>query len=715
MKWVNFSIFPTKGKGLSEKKQTLALLFVLAVVVFAVFSPALKNSLVFWDDDAYILNNRDIRSLSFENIGRIFSSFYVSNYHPLTLLSWALDHAIWGLDPFGYHLTNILLHIGNAFLVFWLIRLICKRSSVAFLTALLFAVHPLRVESVAWATERKDVLYSVFYLSALISYVFYLTRDYAVRYWRLALGFFLLSLLSKTMALTLPVMFLVFDYLYHRKPDKKWFMEKWPFFGLSVLFALILTFSCYSSQNKPFLFFQSDTFPLGPLNTVLFYLIKFFRPVYLSAYYPAYMLKAAGQVVWGYLLLGILLSAVVLTVRRTRLAAFGFLFFIVCLLPLLQILVLGDTKVADRFTYLASVGIFFIMSEAVFLLWQKMGKIHALLLRRILRVALAAAVASAYLVLSVLTFQRIGVWKNSETLWGDVLARHPDVFLAYNNQGVAFLTQQRIPEARKNAQRLIQKVGGMNASMLALQGSFFMEEGQYDQAVQWLEKARQESGCFAYNINLSIAYSYLGQTDKAQKLLEETIRELPNSRAAAYYNLGLIQEHQGNKQKARDYYLKSLKEDAGFPLALRGMGEQAYQEKNLDEAIGYYQKALRQDPENADIANDLASLWMDKGNYRKALGYVRRGLERSPDRMDLLTNYGSILCGLNQPRKAISVLKKVVEKDPGSVPAYDALCFAYYLLDDCLQAREACRKARTLNSPTAESLEKRLEKCGKKK
>ena len=186
--------------------------FLIIIVTLISFYPSLKNDFTNWDDNLYVTENSTIRSLSPTNLKKISTAFFVTHYQPVTMFSYLLEYHFFKLNPFNYHLTNLILHLLNCLLVFWVIYLLSASIPVACLTALLFGIHPLQVESVAWISERKNLLYVFFFLGAMISYLYYLGKGKKLKYFLLCLGLFILALLSKSLAFTFPLVLLLLDY-----------------------------------------------------------------------------------------------------------------------------------------------------------------------------------------------------------------------------------------------------------------------------------------------------------------------------------------------------------------------------------------------------------------------------------------------------------------------------------------------------------------------
>src|SRR3989339_472154 len=264
------------------KKQNIIFpICLILIITFISYYPSLKNGFVTWDDPAYVTGNLQIRSLSLQNVKNIFTSFTMDLYTPLSNLSYAIEYNIFKLNPKIYHITNLFIHLLNCILVFWLFFLISDKISVSFLVSLLFGIHPLHVESVAWISERKDVLYAFFFLLSLISYIYYYNKKEA-KYYYFALILFILSILSKPMAVTLPVILFIFDYLLNRKFTWDIFKEKILFFIIAVIFSIINLYG----GTPPKLHYDIFEKIFFPTYVLLFHLFKTIIPLKLSAIYP---------------------------------------------------------------------------------------------------------------------------------------------------------------------------------------------------------------------------------------------------------------------------------------------------------------------------------------------------------------------------------------------------------------------------------------------
>ncbi len=455
-----------------------------ALLTLLVYLPALQNGFVDWDDNKYIYDNPYIRSLDAAFFKWAFWSFHAANWHPLTWISHAVDYAVWGLNPLGHHLPNILLHGLNTFLiVVFMIRLLdvyrAKHNQPAMddrmvliaagTTGLLFGIHPMHVESVAWASERKDVLCALFFLLSVMTYTKYAMvqgsgirdqKDEAGqriflfnRYYLVALGFFVLALMSKPMAVTLPVVLLILDWhpfgrMQSRKTLGRVFAEKLPFAALS-LASSILTLLAQESGDA------IRTTEFAPLSirimvaakALVVYLGKMIWPLHLVPLYPYpnnASLSTWTSVVPLILAAGIT-AACVLILKKQKLWLAVWSYYVVTLIPVLGIVQVGNQSMADRYAYLPSIGPFLIAGLATAKAWRKIAAWAGPGLRS--RIISAAAALLVVVFLSSVTVRQLGVWKSGFDLWSYVMEQEPGVKEAYNMRGLIYANRGEFDKA----------------------------------------------------------------------------------------------------------------------------------------------------------------------------------------------------------------------------------------------------------------------------
>jgi len=339
----------------NENRRLYLGMSAILLITFLVYLPALHNNLLNWDDNAYITDNLLIRTI---NLKDIFSRFVMGNYHPLTILVLAVEYKLFGLDAVGYHAVNISLHLINTMLVCYTVLLLSDKIIIALVAALLFGVHPLHVESVAWAAELKDLLYTLFFLASYIFYLKYI-KIRQTKFLFIALLLFLLSLLSKAMAASLPAVLLLTDYFKGRKINVKVILEKVPFLLLAGILGIVAVFAQKGAIQDIDIF----TFPQRMVFACygfVSYLFKTVLPVNLSAYYP-YPIKSGSNIpvfFYSYLLLFIIFSFIVFhSLKHTKKLFFGIAFFAITVFLVLQLLPVGNAIMADRYSYIPTIGI----------------------------------------------------------------------------------------------------------------------------------------------------------------------------------------------------------------------------------------------------------------------------------------------------------------------------------------------------------------------
>jgi len=599
--------------------------FCVFVVTSLAFFPSLHNDFVNWDDRSYVRDNPAVASLSVGNSRKIFGSFSVGNYQPLTLLSYALDYHFFGHRPFGCHLTNLLFHALNGLLVFWLVLLLGGSVSVAFLTAVFFGVHPLHVESVAWVSGRKDVLYAFFFLGALVCYCYYLRTRPGRRFYFYALVLFLFSLLSKATAVTLPLVLFLLDRFLERKGRAFFWADKAPFIVLSLAFGALAFFAQDAAgavrHRELFHFFDRV---LVALFAVGFYLTKTFWPVALSCLYPYFVLPGAPGFFLPLVAGSVAAAGAVFFYlgRFSRVVVFSGLFFLLTLLPVLQFVPLGQTLTADRYMYLPILGIAYGASEGVawlFLMSARHKKPFA-------KIFLALGTAVLVAALGTLTWKRCGVWRDSETLWSDVLARYPDSATACNNLGGFLAEEGRDEEAIPLLKKAIERDPSYSSAYNNL-GMILGGAGKREEAIAFFTKAAETDPRFAwaYN-NLCEAYTDLGRFGEALVSCERAIRIQPDY-AEAYVNLGVVYFRTGRNDEAAASFKKALESDPACAGAYNNLGSMAAMMGQKEAAAALLGKAVEIAPDYAEAYGNLAFVYLQEGQKERAAALYRKARE----------------------------------------------------------------------------------------
>jgi tetratricopeptide (TPR) repeat protein len=615
------------------------LVLIWLVAVFS-FYPSLRNGFTNWDDDEYLTENSALRQWSWSNLKMIFTTFSTNVYVPLAVTTYALEFHFCKLNPFVYHLDNLILHLFNLTLVFFLVLSLTEDLPVAGLTALLFGIHPLRVESVAWVTERKDVLYSFCYLAAIAAYLRYRTRNRR-SFLFAALFLFLLSLLAKPMALTLPFVLLLVDHFQGRKIDRRTVLEKIPFFILAVLFLLI-NLRGQGALKHSLLDFGRHFF-IGSY-CFLFYLGKLTVPMRLSSLYP--FPRGAG-LPWFFagapFLLALLLAAAWHFGRRSRTFVLGGLFFLITVLPVCQFIPLaGPALTADRYVYLPSIGLLGLFSAAVFRVIRRPRKYRILI-----RAGSAFLIAAVIIVFSLQTRQRCRVWQDGITLWTDVIAKYPDIPQAYDNRGILYA--QRSEYARAI--------------------------GDFSRALDLNPRSFK-----AYN-NRGLAYFFTQDNDRANRDFSAALRINP-AYADAYNNRGFTANARRDYPRAIadfDAALR-LKPDFGSAYLNRGIANAAL--GKTDEALADLTRATELLPRPAEAYNNRGIVYAGRNESDRALDDFNRALDLNPAYADAYNNRGNVYRGRGDLNRAIADFGSALKADPRLADALYNRAVAYFLKKD---------------------------------
>ena len=622
------------------------------IITFAVFLPSLHGEFLNMDDDEYVYNNFFISTFNLRFFKAAFLEFNVSNWHPLTWISHALDYALWGLNPMGHHLTNNILHAANTFVVVLLVvRLIeaanayTMRSArcmpydsrftllAAATTGLLFGVHPLHVESVAWVAERKDLLCGLFSLLSVMAYVKYASNisqsaqgkahravppmRYAPGPLLSALCFFILALLSKPMAVTLPLVLLILDwYPLGRTTSfsslKSAVMEKLPFFAFSIALSVI-TILAQGTELKP-----TGTLPISTRLTLgatalVTYLRKMVLPLDLNPFYsyphdvsliaPKYFLPV---------LLAIGITAAAGAVARTRKiwpAAWGY--YVLTLLPVLGIVHVGNQSMADRYAYLPSLGPFVLAGSTLAFLYEKMAKGKNRLSFRLFISVLAAVICAS---LIYLTTKQTAVWKDSLTLWNYVIEMDSGkTFFSYNNRGIAYSDMGQYDRALEDYNKVI-AMNPYYSRVYNNRGVVYSRQGRYDMAIEDFSKAIDLNPYFydAYN-NRGVAFDKAGRFEKAMEDFQKAL-DLNPGFEKTYINRGVAYQRAGMQDNAIEDFNTALSINPRSENAYNNRGISFYKRGDLDRAVEEYTKAIAINPS------------FQEAYYNRGVSYYRKGL-----------------------------------------------------------------------------------------
>lgn len=623
---------------------------ILIVPVLLIYGRTLSFEFTNWDDDEYVTRNPLIQSLTPASIQALFSDFYYLMYIPLTLLTYAVEYAWVGENPALFHATNVALHLGNTLLVFVLINQLVGKSTGSLLGALLFSLHPLRVESVAWVSERKDVLFVFFLLLALISWVAWRKENKMVYYMLSILALVLSSLSKATAVLFVPFVLLLESWFFSPGRFPAW-KDKIPYLLIALLTGYIQLKGIQSAVET-----QQDATGYGTFENILiliysyvFYWVKWFLPWPLSAYYPLPD-KMNGGLSIGYYLSPIILIVLPLLLWRLYQKKewswiYAILWFSAGVFLFLKLRPGGFFIAGDRYTYAASIGISLAVAA-----W--MNKQTILFRPTMLKISVAVLG-----VLGILSAIQTGIWKNSEQLFQSVIRQYPDFYMAYVNLGTAYEQKRQYPQALEAYRKAIELRPAYDQPWYNI-GNVMLAMEKPSDAIQPFRNALSVNPGFtkAWN-NLGSTYFKMEQYDSAVWCYHKAL-ELEPDYPSAQSNLGQALLRSGKANEAYEWLEKALAAEPSDPRLRLQLGEAAEQSGRDSLALQLYAEAMRQAPEMPEPYLSTAGLYMKTGNLSETLKWLDTALARFPQFAPAWFNKGVILYQQGKMQEALPLFRE---------------------------------------------------------
>jgi tetratricopeptide (TPR) repeat protein len=606
---------------------------VLGAAVLAAFWPALCCSFVNYDDPLYVTENWHVRhGLNGVGLRWAFTAVTASNWHPLTWVSHMLDCQIYDLQPAGHHLTSLLLHIANSVLLFLLLNRLTGALGRSGLVAAMFALHPLRVESVAWISERKDVLSSFFWLLSVGAYVRYV-QEIKVQgskfkvYYALALVLFACALISKPMVVTLPFVLWLLDYWplgrWQFTPKFSWqpVLEKIPFLALSVASCFVT----FLVQHRAGTVATLDRFPLSiRLANVCVayarYLSKNFWPVDLVTFYP-YVAWRGWQIFGAVMLLAGMTALALLRARTSPYLLVGWLWFLGMLVPVIGLVQTGGQAMADRFSYLPGIGL------GIMTVW---GLCDLVATAPRIRMILSTVAGLAAVLFAILTWRHTGDYHDSRSLWEADLRVYPHCLVAHNNFSRWLTEQGQWDEALDHSRQALAILSDDPTAHNDL-SRIFLHEGKPDEAIaEGLKSVQLQPRSEVNRQTLARAYLQKGDFAAAAASLREAIKIEPTA-SDAWCNLGYALLQQGQIPEAAAAYEKSLELNPDYALAHNDLGNICLRQGRLDQAMEHFQRAVELAPTLAEAHYNLAGILARRGRLDEAIAHSQKAVEIRPE------------------------------------------------------------------------------------
>jgi len=687
----------------ANKYLTSGICLILAVSTFAVYWQVHSYDFVSYDDNKYVTDNPNVTAgLTREGIIWALTTGYFSYWHPLTWMSHMVDCELFGLNAGGHHVINLLFHIANTLLLFIVLERMTGGLWQSTFVAAAFALHPLHVESVAWVSERKDVLSGFFWLVTMGAYMRYTRRPGAGRY-LLTLAAFAMGLMSKPTVVTLPFVLLLLDYwplgrfeseqrvkgaeepsrelpnnFFQRRTFYRLVLEKVPFFALSVFSGIVTFFNQRSGEAVVGLQHLSIISRIA--NAVISYvkyLGKMIWPSRLAVFYPHSSVGAmpVWQIGVSVLVLLIISLFVIRLFRSHKYLAVGWLWFLGTLVPMIGLVQVGGQGIADRYSYIPFTGLFIIIA------WGAPELLGRLRYRKIVLASAAVVLISAMM---VRTWVQTGHWQNSYTLFSHAVA---------------------VTENNSN----------MNYDLAVI----LYNQGRFDEAVMhYREALRIEPQNFKARINLGIILSERGQYDEAVEHFNMAVRLDPDAHDG-HYNLGLALMLQGKLDEAAEQFQEAIRIKADWPETHNNLGSVYLQQGRTDDAIVHYEYSVELKPDQPQVHRDLGVLFHQQGNFERVIYHWEKALELNPDSIELMNNLAWIMAthpnaAFRNPDRAIRLAERACELSNYEISgSLDTLSAAYAAAGRFPEAINTAEKALELavssgQTDFAEEIRKRL-------
>lgn len=606
-------------------------------LTFLVYGGSLTSAFVRWDDGLLIYENPAIRSITPHTLKTIFTTYDPELYIPLTFLSYQIDYLIGGTTATIYHIQNLLWHTLNALLVAWLLLVLTRRQWLALFGGLLFALHPLHTEAVVWASARKDVLSTFFFLSSLIAYLSYRTNQKRTTYvWSLIA--FCFGMLAKVTVITLPAILFLFDIHERRQWNRRMLLEKLPYCALSILFGIIAWIGKTGVLASSSL---SEKLLMAP-KSAIFYLEKIFAPGGLSVLYPfvGEVTLARPDILVPFILFVALILIALISLRWTREIFFGIAFFLITVSPTLLNFAKGDFFyfASDRYAYVPSIGIFFLIVLAFGRFCHERTK------------PCITAACFLLIALGILASFQSRTWKDSEALFTQALRISPDAYVARVNLG--------------NVQRYRGDEKGAIASyQTAL--AVIREKGRTGPGLN-----RAESKTLS---NLASAQREQNDFAAAQSTYKEALRLNPQN-VYALLGLGVVAGQQGNTVAAEQYYRQAILTAPDFAPAQLNLGALLVGLNRLEEGVTAYRAALDLNPFFPQAHYNLGVALMKLNRPEEAAAAYREAIRLQPRFTAARLNLGILLFNNEHlADEAAAQFEAILAYDPGNTQARSAL------------------------------------------
>ncbi|MGA2171845.1 MAG: tetratricopeptide repeat protein [Sedimentisphaerales bacterium] len=635
----------------------------LALASFIAYEPMRHNGFVDYDDNDYVTGNAQVlRGLTKDGVVWSFTETdLTANWHPLTWLSHMLDIELFGANPFWHHLVSLLFHITNTLLLFWIFNKMSKALWQSFFVAAAFALHPLHIESVAWVAERKDVLSGLFWMLTIAAYITYATNPTIKRYVLVVLSF-IMGLMAKPMLVTLPLVLLLLDYWplerlklgqqYKRGSFWRLIAEKLPLLLLSMISSAIT----FVVQKHAGAMIRGENYSLmtrisNAFVAYICYIAKLFYPAKLAVLYPH---PGSNLPLWqpiaAFAVIVFMTAVVFYLASKKRFLLVGWLWYLGTLVPVIGVVQVGSQAMADRYTYLPSIGIFIMLAWGIddFLAGWKYKK-----------VLIGLTTSIALIALLIGTRVQLSYWQNTRTLYRHTLEITRNNYVIYNNYGCCLQEHGELDSAVENFNKALQLKPDYVAAMNNL-GMALMAQGRIDEAaIQWEKVLAMEPYHPNANANLGRAFAAQGRYEEAVNHFNTALKIKPDL-PGAYYMLGDIYYRMGNHELAAENFRQAIRIQPDNVTALNNLGIIYGEQGKINEAIQKWNEALVIDPNLIHTHLNLALALAQEGQHRPAIEHYSFALRLDPNQPEVLVELAASYAATGNLDQAIKITEKAL-------------------------------------------------------
>jgi len=672
----------------------LFICILLSLAIIIIYWQVVNFDFIVFDDHYYVTNNDIVKEgITFEGIKWAFTSIgYSANWHPLSWISHMLDIQFFGMNPGMHHFTNVIFHVFNTVLLFLVLERMTGALWRSAAVAALFALHPLHVESVAWISERKDVLSTFFWMLTMMGYIWYVEHRNMWRY-LLVVFLYILGLLSKPMLVTLPFILLLLDFwplnrlgfdqtgdigknhgLKNKSSEKRWsrllklILEKIPIIVLAIISSLMtIVAQGKTSSIQNVVILTLGTRLLNAITSYVAYLLKVVYFFNLAVFYP-YNFSFNPFLVIGCTLFLILITFfVILFAKRLPYLLVGWLWYLGALIPVIGIVQVGDQSMADRYTYIPLVGIF------IMIVWGIWEMLHQWKYRKAIIRMFSIIIL---IILMIATFYQVSFWKNSGTLFNHTLKVTKNNYVAYNSLGVYLFDKGDLEGSRKQFKLAIQVNPYYALAYNNLGKSFFAEK-------RYTEALGQFHECLKIKPDYGDTYKSIGDIMLLKENYDRAIvnykkaLQISSSQAKVYYHLGIAYFQKSNYSKAVECFQEAINENPLYSEAISYLREAKSAQTNLDNLILSIKATIKTDPQNLILHMKLGDLYHQECEYENAIAQYQEVLSIQPQYIPAFYRLALIYSEKNDYASAINKLQKIRDMQPNNPEIYYNMACIY--------------------------------------